>query len=369
MKTTGKPCSTITVSDMSKSKPQPQIIKKKSKAPLSLRDLASAAGVSRMTASRAFKEGSEIRPELREKILKIAKEIGYQPDQMVTRIMSSFVGRRSIEYRETIAVIWWPDRWKGHNELNSYSGQIYQGLESAAAHNSCKIEHMVLTKEMPASVINRMLTARNIKAVILTSPPQSSFSLPELDWDQLSVAIIGTTIREPDFHRARPSYFTGLVSVLHKVKAAGLSKPCLLVDPDLEERMQRSYSAAFMAWEDNAAERIWKAPYSNTSGLRKWLKKHTPDVIIGDNKVWLDPLPEAYAKNRFISLGINSTDENSSGLYHDTYHLAECAIDLVIRSRIRNETGIPRQPILMINQGVWMDGQTFNPEVPLHLRA
>jgi DNA-binding LacI/PurR family transcriptional regulator len=364
---TGKLRITVTVSDMSKSKPK--LVNKKSKAPLSLRDLASAAGVSRMTASRAFKEGSEIRPELREKILKIAKEIGYQPDPMVTRIMSSFVGRHAIDYRETIAVIWWPERWPAHEILDSYSGQIYQGVENSAAHNSCKIEHIVLSKEMSASVINRMLKARNIKAVILTSPPQSTFSLPKLDWDQFSVAIIGTTIREPNFHRARPSYYTGLVHVLQRVKAAGFSRPCLLVDPDLEERMERAYSAGFLAWEGNDVDRIWKAPYSQTAGFRKWLKTQAPDVIIGDNKAWLDRLPQTYAENRFISLGINSVNETTSGLYYDTYHSAECAVDLVIRSRFRNQTGVPKHPVLMTNQGVWMNGETFKPNARLPSRA
>jgi len=59
-----------------------------------MRDVAKAAGVSRMTVSRALKENSPVSKETRDHILKIVKSMNYVPDQMagsLTTKKSGFV--------------------------------------------------------------------------------------------------------------------------------------------------------------------------------------------------------------------------------------------------------------------------------------
>ncbi len=47
--------------------------------PVTLQQIAEAAGVSRGTVDRALKDRGRVRPEVAEKIKNIAKEMGYQP--------------------------------------------------------------------------------------------------------------------------------------------------------------------------------------------------------------------------------------------------------------------------------------------------
>ena len=49
---------------------------------VTMRDVAEAAGVSRMTVSRALKDNSSISKETRERILRIIRDMNYVPDQM-----------------------------------------------------------------------------------------------------------------------------------------------------------------------------------------------------------------------------------------------------------------------------------------------
>lgn len=66
----------------------------KSKTPITMRDVAKVAGVSRMTVSRALKKDSPISQVTRDHILKIVKELNYVPDQMagsMTTKKSGFV--------------------------------------------------------------------------------------------------------------------------------------------------------------------------------------------------------------------------------------------------------------------------------------
>lgn len=64
------------------------------KNPVTMRDVAKAAGVSRMTVSRALKKDSPISKETREHILAVVKKMNYVPDQMagsLTTKKSGFV--------------------------------------------------------------------------------------------------------------------------------------------------------------------------------------------------------------------------------------------------------------------------------------
>ncbi|QFT34518.1 HTH-type transcriptional regulator GntR [Labrenzia sp. THAF82] len=63
-------------------------------SPVTMRDVAKAAGVSRMTVSRALRKDSPVSPETRAHILKIVRDMNYVPDQMagsLTTKKSGFV--------------------------------------------------------------------------------------------------------------------------------------------------------------------------------------------------------------------------------------------------------------------------------------
>ena len=78
-----------------------------------MRDVARAAGVSRMTVSRALKKDSPISKETREKILKVVREMNYVPDQMagsLTTKRSGFVAvlvpsLNNLHFAETVQAL------------------------------------------------------------------------------------------------------------------------------------------------------------------------------------------------------------------------------------------------------------------------
>ena len=63
-----------------------------SKVSVTMRDVAEAAGVSRMTVSRALKPNSSVSEATRERILKVVHELNYVPDQMAGSLSSKRSG-------------------------------------------------------------------------------------------------------------------------------------------------------------------------------------------------------------------------------------------------------------------------------------
>jgi LacI family transcriptional regulator len=328
---------------------------------VSLRQIAEAVGVSRMTVSRAFKSGSSVRPELRERILKKASEMGYAPDTMVSELMTSFASRRLVNYQETFAVFWWPDRWRCTSVAHTYEADLLQGLEAGARLHGRKLDHLVFDESKPPRVIERMLEARNILGGILTPPPRVEIPAPDLDWSKLSMVTIGTTLRIPRFHRAQPGHYSAIVRALEVIRDLGYRRPCLLERTDAEERMQRAYTAAFLAWERNAAKRIWHAPAPDAPGLEAWLKKTDGDVLIADCDAWRNAVPPPFRSTAFVSLGVSDPEGAISGIHQNTMRMAKYAVDLLVQTRLNHELGEPVEPVLMITQGIWVTGKTCPP--------
>ncbi len=321
-----------------------------------------------MTVSRAFKPDSSIKPEVRERVLKVAKDLGYVPDTMVSELMTSFASRRPINYQETFGAIWWPERWKCIDAGQGFEADIYRGLIEGAKLHGRKIDHFIISKDMTPRAIMRILQARNIQGVILTPPASVKIGAPDLEWDKLSSVIIGSSLREPQFHRAQASHYAAMVKALEILQERGYKKPCLLVRSDVEQRMLRAYTAAFLAW-GHADERIWHAATPSSDGLPDWLKRHKPDVIIADCDPWHDFLSPENKACGFISLAVRNQKGNISGIYQNSSRIAKCAIDLLVRARFTHELGEPEEPVIMLTAGTWIEASSLTGKSDLGRRS
>ncbi len=330
------------------------------KKAISLRHIAEIAGVSRMTVSRAFKDEASVKPELRKKILQVAKELGYTPDTMVSELMTSFASRRPVSYKETFAAIWWPERWANVDKGHGFDADVLRGLNEGAQLHGRGIDHFVMTDEITPRVIERMLHARNIQGVILTPPASAEVKAPELNWDKLSAVTIGSSLREPAFNRSQPGHYTITIQALETLAERGYQRPCLLLRSDVEIRMLRAHTAAFLAW-GYPKDHIWHASTPSAEGLSDWLKQVEPDVIIADWDPWYEFLTPEDRKRGFLSLAVRNPNGSMSGIYQNTVRIAKGAIDLLVRSRLTHEVGVPQAPTLMLTSGDWIEGQTLTP--------
>jgi len=119
-----------------------------------MRDVARAAGVSRMTVSRALKKDSPVSNETRERILKVVRDMNYVPDQMagsLTTKRSGFVAvlvpsLNNLHFAETVQAL--------TEELEEIGQQILLG-------------HTDYSKEREEQLVETMLRRRP-EAVVLS---------------------------------------------------------------------------------------------------------------------------------------------------------------------------------------------------------
>ncbi|MEX0348115.1 MAG: LacI family DNA-binding transcriptional regulator [Paracoccaceae bacterium] len=146
-----------------------------------MRDVARAAGVSRMTVSRALKENSPISKETRERILQVVREMNYVPDQMagsLTTKRSGFVAvlvpsLNNLHFAETVQAL--------TEELEEIGQQILLGYTDYSAEREETLVETMLRRRPEAIVLSydghsdrtvRLLSDANVPVIELWERPE-----------------------------------------------------------------------------------------------------------------------------------------------------------------------------------------------------
>ncbi len=330
---------------------------------VSLRRIAEICGVSRMTISRAFDPAQSVKPELRQRILDVAAREGYRPDRLVTEVMTNFARSRRAGYRETLAALWWvPEPKAGAG----YFGQIYSGLNEGAEFHGCRFDHFYLTKPEQRQGLARVLKARGIRSVVVTPPMGEEDLSVLLPWDQFTAVAVGRTLRSPMLHRTQHNHQQGACRVLAEVARRRYRKPVLVVERAFDQRVERVVTGAFLGrYPSNGSRRIvYLEDYADTAALVAKILTLKPDVIVAESAAGL-----ISALNRegsaihgglgFVSMSVGVLGDECAGIVQQPHLLASAAVDLLLRSRWRGETGSPEAPMMLMTAGEWNEGKTL----------
>ncbi len=146
-----------------------------------MRDVARAAGVSRMTVSRALKKDSPVSKETRERILKIVREMNYVPDQMagsLTTKRSGFVAvlvpsLNNLHFAETVQAL--------TEELEQIGQQVLLGYTDYSKQREEELVETMLRRRPEAVVLSydghsdrtiALLSEANIPVIELWERPE-----------------------------------------------------------------------------------------------------------------------------------------------------------------------------------------------------
>jgi DNA-binding LacI/PurR family transcriptional regulator len=329
---------------------------------VSLRHVAAAAGVSRMTASRALREGTPVGGDVRERVRAAAARLGYRRDRMVSELMRSFARQHVPEFREVLAALWW-EPWPEMEGGNlGFHCELRRGLHAGAERFGCRIDDLLIPAKASRGALQRLLRARGIQGVLIL-PPADDSPAPELEWGELSVVAVGSSLQEPEMNRAQHHHYNAMSRALRAVRVKGYRRPAFLMQSRVEERARRAYLGAFLAWQGvEQANLVHPDAHDDDPKLPDWLRRARPDVVVAENDQLLGRLMRAEKRPQrvgWVSLDVNDPGGPIAGIYKDTRRMAECAVELLVHARWRRETGLPVEPLTLMNEGVWVEGQTL----------
>lgn len=329
-------------------------------------DVARRAGVTRPAVTMALRGHPSIPLATQERIRRIAEEMGYVPDPMLSALASYRSTLRPASYHGTLA-------WLGNNlppfdwrEVSMFRA-YYDGAVRRAASYGYNIEVFDFqAKGSTPEKIAKAFRFRNITGVLLTPQPGPSWEL-SFPWEHFSFVTFGYSLVRPALHTVAPTQFRAMMMTMRKLYEKGYRRIGFGCSFQVDERTDHHLLGGYLV-EKALVERKLTMPLFDEENadaplFKKWFLKHRPDAIVTGNPRLLQVIEEAgFRVPEDVGLAcptLPEPDIDFAGVYEDSFHMGETAVDTLVGMIHRGERGIPERPHYVHVPGLWLEGRTL----------
>jgi DNA-binding LacI/PurR family transcriptional regulator len=315
-----------------------------------LRDVAAAAGFCVMTVSLALRDNPRISTGTRDRIKKVAGDLGYCPDPELSRLMNHLRASRTARGNTSVAVIdFFPT---ADYPENAYNRQVRLGAARRAAQLGFNITRLHgADYRHNLHHLLKVVRARGIEgALLMPSVVPLELDL-SVNWNGFAVVATSKSILSPRFHCVVPNHFGNMMRLLDRLRQDGARRICTVFDEFFHERTGQGFSAA-VQWHGQARYMLI-IPQALTGEEREervaaWIARHRPDTVFGQGEAVVQALPRIKAIRPRLDLQVVGLGAHHFGAFSHLDESADlvgsAAIDLLGGMMYYHETGIPDHP-------------------------
>lgn len=325
------------------------------KKSVNYRGIAKAAGVSLGTVSLALRGHPSIPRQTRERIKKVADQLGYRPNPRVAELMGEIRRSRQVgSLTETVALIW-TDATRvqvaGYSHLVAFEEAARARLEQ----QGFGLDVFYNDADKLAGV-ERILRARGIRGVLLAPLINLRFRHLNWDWSHFSVVITGSGLWQPEFNRVRFNHFEEVGLILHHLRHQQVEKVVLITEKEVDKRTQYSVTGGFLAHSRESTKvSIFECSGENRELLAQWVKQTQPDCIIVASSMAVYWFLEWGYDGRLVltSQHLHPEWARFDCILEDYGRLVTVAVEQLISQLTLNQCGPPEHPIKILITGSW----------------
>lgn len=332
-----------------------------SPAPVSLREVADAAGVSRMTASRALSGRGRVAAATQARVRRAAERLGYQPDPEVTKLMHHLRTRRT--RRPAGVIVGLTTRQAADPE--PYFRAMVHGATRRAEERGYRFEVLGIG-EAPEPTLGRRLRNRGVEGLVLL-PMAAPIDLSGLlDWAAFTTVAATTSVLAPAVDRVAPHHFANTLLLCQRLNGLGHRRLGLLLPREHDRRVQHTFAAA-CEWHarHHAGASASTLAYGvfSTEVVRNWWRREKPDAVLVHEVAAARQLRKALPSHgrRPLVIAVTSVVELTSpgcwGINERPDAIGAAALDHVADRIERRTRGLPAIPLTTLLAGLWVGPQ------------
>jgi LacI family transcriptional regulator len=331
-----------------------------SKPRVSMREIAATLGVSHVTVSMALRDNPRVSAAMREKVKRLAAEMGYRPDPMLNALAAYRSGKSVSGIHSAVA---WINAWADPDELRRFKefDLDWKGASECAAQ-------FRLDKTMSPQRLHQIFQARNIRGILL--PPQRT--QPEWDdfpWEEYSVARFGRTLKTPPSHLVTADQLTNTYIAVGKMRERGYQRIGLVGQDIGHDPRGPHFTAGFLGarelLHDEKALPIFCLDGPVTGGMvkrfRSWMSARKPDALLcTDNPCEL--LHKAgFRVPENIAVAVSSVLDGGADSGMDQHPEEIGRVGMLLLNSLINDgaRGIPKIFRQILVEGSWVDGTSL----------
>jgi LacI family transcriptional regulator len=343
------------------------------------KDIAKKLGISQTAVSMALRGNQRISLQLRKRVQAEAKRMGYQPNAYLRAWMSNVRTGKNMSEQGVIALLIMARSVQEWETVDTFK-LFHQGALLRAKELGYRLENFfLLAPEMKDKNIDRILTARGIKGIIIAPPYYGNRSL-HLHWEKYAAIGVGFGWNEQELHRTVHDNLYNYTLAFNKLRKLGYKRIGTILDQIYIDgnRHGIKWYTAYLDNQNNLPthERIPVLPLEGASTLttmsaeniqllkekmKTWMNQWHPDAvltIVGHQKEWLEEagflIPEELGL-ACLSLPCKS---DFAGVNENSNVVGATAIEQVAAQIGRNEFGLPNHPLTLMIEGQWVGGST-----------
>jgi len=333
---------------------------------ITIRDIADRAGVHFSTVSLALRNSPRISPEVRERVLRLAGEMGYVPDPVMAALTAYRKTTLPVHYQSTLA---WVNNWPVQDELRRIRSfdLYYQGALKRASQLGYRIDELWLhAPGMNAAAARAILKARNITGLLLAPQPFAHTPLG-LDLSGFSALAFGYSLQPSNLHVVTNHQHQSSLLMMRSLLELGYRRVGLFLKTDWDEKVNGSYLSGVLYAQHHQPAKNRVPPLMSKEvredQFRAWFKKHRPDVIVTVERQVRGWLEKGFAMRipddvGLAHLNVGPEETWLAGIDQNDQLIGATAVDFLGGMLQRNERGMPASPIRTLVEGVWKPGQS-----------
>ena len=332
---------------------------------MTLGAVAQATGYTIATVSMALRNLPQVNAKTRQTIQETATAMGYVPDPELSRLM--FKLREQKKPRDTAALGYITAVDPHIRSSNPHMKIGYRVLKATAEARGFVLEELFLPdyENQPGRML-KICQHRGIRGLIF-SGIEPGRVLPHLELDGFSLATTGRTVPFP-IHRACQDQYADTMVLLQELNQLGYRRLGMILPHSSDLRVNSLFSAAFRVYlsqqpEGNRIEPLLCEEVTPAL-LVDWVRRVQPDGIVfhapptAIMQGWLADagfrVPEAFA---LAALDLPPNEPDSTGMVQNNGAVAEATVDLVVNQIIRNQSGYPKTPRVVLIEGCFQRGK------------
>lgn len=153
-----------------------------------LKEIAQLAGVSRSTVSRVINDEPKVRAEVRQRVWRVVKELGYHPNAAARSLVSRSSQTLGVVIPETLDTVF----------VNPFFPSVLRGIAEAINENKYHLMLSMIRGPMQDDFYRRALRGQMLDGVIIVSALADAPLISRLVRDRMLFVSIGRYVHESD---------------------------------------------------------------------------------------------------------------------------------------------------------------------------
>ncbi len=332
---------------------------------VTMADIAKEAGTHVTTVSLALRNSQRLADSTRERIHRLAKEMGYAPDPWMRALVSY---RDSYKQRQNPPVIAyvtnWNTRW-GWKEVTAHP-EFYEGAEEKANELGFTLDHFWMREPgLTHGRLSQIFQSRGITGLIIASHVREIDDFLQFEWENFCAVKIDYFPHEPEIFTVTNNHLHIVRLAMRRVMDAGYRRIALVMDQGWDITVDNHWCAGYIWEQRELAPQDRLEPYliPSTESLESWLCAHRPDAIISKAEFVFPVLEKMRWKVpddvAFVDIFLEDETGRIAGVRQNYRTVGGLAVETLASLIQYNQRGVPAYPRTSLVEGTWIDGASL----------